>query len=418
MRKHGEARGHGGMKARRVVWGIALVLVLVICSTVRAEVTAIDIDRMVGETIASGTLPSSAQPAADDLNRHVEQMLAAGRLMPLIVVTGKTKVYAFDHPREVFQSISMALPYLTPAVRQKAIAWLSAEYDQSPPFDGAHYRLTGAPRCAGGNYDSAVEGAATIGRTERLDLGMYAFWAFCHFAQRQDLAQRDWPKVAEAIGWAQQRSERLLKSSPAEQFAAGLGKKVVYDENQRADGKAVVELNGLINSVIGIARLSDMTAHAAEATHARELLLPLVQERMKFPVGMGTYLRGWEPVLWYDMTPELMRIVAQHQSAAIRAHMDDPAFPDTKFNSRFSRNNFWHLAWGEGCMTDEMTVAMPQVSRSLYALRAFLYEDPPAELYRLADMPWCTDDLYWIEKMTDTLWAYGGRNWQPLAEKP
>ena len=293
---------------------------------------------------------------------------------------------------------------------------MQQEYRQAPPFDSRHYTFTGVPRYEGGAYDAVKPGDSTSTQTERPDVGMYALWSFCHFGGQKDLPGQAAATVEQALVWAAARSQRLLKDSPADKFAAELARSVSNPsgETPRGDGRAVVETNRLIGDLVGIARLARLAGRPAQAQQARELLGPLLRERLQFPVGMGTYIRGWEPVLWYDAAPELMRLLAKEEGPRIRAYMDATAGPDTKFNIRFSRNNFWHLAWAEGCMTDEMTITLPQVPRALYNLRVFVYADGPDELLRLADMPWCTGDLYYIEKLTYTLWAAAGSHWSPI----
>jgi hypothetical protein len=66
----------------------------------------------------------------------------------------------------------------------------------------------------------------------------------------------------------------------------------------------------------------------------------------------------------------------------------------------------------------ETANAWPDAVLSLYELHAFVYDHTPAELLRLADMPWCRGDLAYLRKTTLVSWVSAGRPWEAKDGNP
>ncbi len=373
-------------------------------------ITADDIRQMIADVPSARPAVVSEGMIADALNQHVQELLDAWPLMPLRVPTGKHPVYAFAHPRETFLALSEALPHLRSDVRSRTIDLLKREYEKRPPFSTSLYPMEGNPRLIGGPQDVVTIGPISEQRAAtplRSYQGMYAFWAYCHFTGQFDLASAAWPVIEQALGEASVVASGLMQKPPSRNFNIN-------------DGGPAVRLNETIGSLIGMARLARLAGHEPEAARAVEILLPLVVERLALelsakdvrelpgtphtvqvlPRGTASFYQTFraEPVLWLGMTRELAGLIGRKAPQAIRANMD----------VYFLRNNFWHLAWTEGLPVGEMSILYPQYSRAMFQVRAWVYRDDAAVLARLSDMPWCTGDLYWIEKLTYTLCRMAG----------
>lgn len=354
--------------------------------------------------------------ARQRLNDHVAELVESWPLMPLLSIPGHTGgAYSFARPRETFASLAIALPQLDPANREAAIDLLLAELEANPPWSTDNYAMTGQARLPGNAHDIVEPGAPSDPKgPEPLAVhGLHAFWALCHYADRADLAEHHWSEVQRALTASAGQLQRLLSENPGQTIRDD------YHRLRRQSwfGNKIPELNLAINGLIGYIRLANMTGRPDQTADARALLAELIDQRVNVPQRkLSVQLPfGGEPVLWYEMTPELASLVEAVRGPAIREYYTTQDHsPSARTIHKFIQNNFWHIAHGEGLMYGETANGWPDPQRGLYFVRAMVFEDGPAELLGLADMPWCAGDLFYIDKLALTLWAEPGRAWETV----
>jgi hypothetical protein len=210
-----------------------------------------------------------AKPFAAKLERHVQEMIDAGHLAPLFYVYGgiggaRPAYFYWGDSAELARTLAMAMPYLSPALRQKAVAYLRSEWMENPPFDFDFKRYRrGANRAPydvpwddiGRDLTAAQNREESIRRAHRFaDLyGVAAYYALTgdepDEAQRAALRDRVNALIRELLAvqdWALMTPVRPHDDVKVE-FITGAG----YDER---NGQAAT--NGWIAGAIGTARLA------------------------------------------------------------------------------------------------------------------------------------------------------------------
>lgn len=379
---------------------------------------AVEVNDEIVETFVSRTLPRQANPAdsevakhaAADLNAHVEELLANFPLQPLMHVAGNGGgIWCWAHPSETFTALAQALPYLSDANRQNVIALLEAELKERSPLARECYSLAeGTPRMKDNTYASLSPDAQPFRRElqpEAAD-GIYGLWALAYYADRPDLAETYYKDAKTAWGQAAAEIQKLLRDKPWDMFREN--PPTLSRQTQPTD------LNRMIAATLGMVRLAEMTGDDTTAAQATGVLKQLLAGRANMPFVDTSYyipFRG-EPTSWYKMVPDLAATLNYLRGPAIREYyLANPTPMNTRKTKKFNRNNFWHVTHGEGLTYGETANSWPQGIAALYDIRAFVFADEPAELYRLADMPWCKGDLDYIRQLSTTLWASAGRPW-------
>ena len=272
---------------------------------------------------------------------------------------------------------------------------------KTPPTHPSLLPMTGTPRAVGGVMDVIQAGAATGNGSLKSYQGLYALWAFCHYARQDALATQGWAAIQSAGDQAVSEAARLCQKTPSKSAAA--------------NSAPAMEANELINALIGFARLGRLAGHAAEVAKVNAVLLPLVKERVAFPIANAPLYGRTDPALWYSLSPELRgaRPAGGRENQVRHRH---PGAADGRGHreGRFHPEELLAPGLGKGDQTSEQAVIYPQYPLAVFDLLAFVFADKPEDLAHNADIPWCTGDLYYIEKLTYTLWAYAGRGWEKL----
>jgi len=60
----------------------------------------------------------------------------------------------------------------------------------------------------------------------------------------------------------------------------------------------------------------------------------------------------------------------------------------------------WWLAWNvEMMVRNESPFALPTMSAEIFDARAMILREPPEQLARYLDLPWCRADLFYLQKL-------------------
>jgi hypothetical protein len=406
----------------RCPWSVVGVLMFMICAvnpmlaeepkkeaptSVMVELSDPQVQALLGNAlprIVRIPADKASRMASADLNAHVSAMVAGWPLSPLFTMTGAGNVFSFWRPRELFASLSMALPYLAPKVRKQVLGLLDAEIAKNSPIAGTRYEMGGTLR-----YSQSLQECFSADKYKDCQVqdweGLYALWAYCYYGDRREYAVSNWEKIKAVGGGALDGHKNFLNQYEWQNFDNRQ-----WSRNANV-GKLPAVLNLRISSLIGFIRLAELTGNRADAAASIPVLKDLLSKRAGLVVKNGSYSLpfGGEPVQWYEMTPELAIFLDKVRGDDIKAFYSSTSLPSGRCMSSFARNNFWFLTRGEGQMFAENSLNWPESVLALFKVRCFMYQDDAGTLYRYSDMPWCTGDLSYIDKLTLTLWrATGG----------
>ena len=358
------------------------------------KLKADDVQAVLRETpdFAARADSAEAKRAAAKLDAHVAEFLASFPWKAFHNTLGISgyETY-FDHPDEMFYSLSIALPNLKPETAAAARKFLAGQLTKSPPYaiDGFD-RTTGQAR---ERYD-VPEGLRIKSRAKAADaFGVYAFWAYVCWSGDAAAAKTHWDAV-------KARTSALLAAPYKFDIS---NTKYVNDEAERLSG----DLAGLI----GLARLARMNAdadtEAKAAARAAELLelrvnLERANPRILEPTRSATKsLHVAKLARYCRMAPEVARAIDRLSDGAGRARVQ--AFREAR--------NGWHMAFAERLIGGENYVSPPHMGRAMMAAATFVEELPGDRLLTFVDIPWCRGDYYFIEKCSYALWGAAGRPW-------
>jgi len=297
----------------------------------------------------------------------------------------------FNHPDETVYVLSIALPQLDEATREKARRFLAELVETHPPYavEGFENRL-GHPR-----ERYAVPDDLRLGGRGKASgaLGVYALWAYCHWADAPQAAKTHWDAV-------RKRMAPLLEKP----YEFDIRKQdYTRDEAER--------LNADLAGAVGLARLARLAGDGETGKQARSKALELLDlrvnlERVNPHVLEKTHsasktLHIAKLARYSCLVPEVGRAVADLSGGMGAARL--AAF-------RAGRNA-WYLALTERMIGGENYVSPPHMGRAMMAGATFIERLPGEQLLRFVDIPSCEGDLYFIEKCTYSLWAAGGRKW-------
>ncbi len=342
--------------------------------------------------------------SSEDLNSHVSQMIGKWPLSPLFTMTGGGNVFSFWTPRELFYSLSMALPYLKPELRKKVLELLDAEIAKNSPISGTRYEMEGNLRHSQSVKECFTPEKYKDYKTQDWE-GLYALWAYCNYGDRKDYAVKNWQAIKSVCDASLSSHNEFLNKYEWQNF----------DNPQwyrnASVGRLPADLNLRISSLVGFIRLTEMAGKKTDAEKALPILKSMLAKRAGLVVKLSTYYLpfGGEPVQWYEMIPELAIFLDKKSGAQINDFFSSTEASTKRTINSFARNNFWFLTRGEGQMFAENSLNWPEPVLALFKIRCFVYKDDAKTLYRYSDMPWCPGDLSYIEKLTLTLWVAEGR---------
>ena len=328
------------------------------------------------------------------LENHVGQLVGAFPYQAFQHTLGISnyEIY-FNHPDELFYALSIALPCLSPSLADKTKALLKRELEHRPPYSIEGYRNeTGTNRTSYALPDDV----RIRGRGKARDaFGIYALWAYCHYAEDGAAAERTWSEVKLRIA--------PLVNQP---YAFNIAREdYTHDEAEHLNA----DLAGLIG-YLRLARLvGDETALKVARSRCRELLerrinLERVNPAFVTPTHSTTsHLHVFKLARYVDLVPSVGHSLRKHA----------PVAPVRLREYRAERET-WSMAFGDRLIGGENYTNPPHFARSLFAAGAFVEHLDAEKLTRFVDVAWCEGDLYFIEKAALALWVAAGRHWETL----
>ncbi len=356
-----------------------------------AKLTNKDVSEFFSQTPRLGTSPVAPEAirCRAKLERHIEELLAAFPFRPFHHTLGISgyEVY-FNHPDEMFYSLALAWPFLSDATGERVKTFMRAQANVAPPYavDGWDNRL-GRPR----ESYTVPDNLRRLGKGKAASaFGVYAFWAWCHYAQDAELAREHWPRI-------KARVKPLL------------AKDYVFDINRRDFKQGEPEtLNGDLAGLLGVVRLAKLNGDETTERHAEARARQLLELRVNLErVNPGILehsnlatkgLHNFRLSRYCDLVPEVGQALHKWTDGRGAAYLQ--AF-------RQERNG-WYLAFGDRLIGGENYTNPLHFSRALFA-GAVLVEQLPAEpVLTFIDVPWCPADFYFIEKCALALWVSSG----------
>jgi hypothetical protein len=273
--------------------------------------------------------------------------------------------------------------------------FLAAQLRSGPvPYDEAGFEFrTGRAR---ESYDVP----ANLRRSGRAGsahaLGIYAFWAYCHYCTDAAAAREHWSRV-------KIRVKPLLETDYA------------FDPRRTNYAKSESEkLNRDLAGLLGLGRLArlvnDADVERQAVARARQLLelrvnLDRVNPRVvEKSADASKGLHNFKLARYCALVPEVAEALRRHTEGCASAHLK---------TFRQERNG-WYLAFGDRFIGGENYTNPLHLPRALFTGATFVEELPADQLAGFIDVPWCRGDLYFIEKCVFALWADAGRPWRKL----
>ena len=353
---------------------------------------ASDVDRLIAETpdFAARATGAEAERVRAKLGRHVAEFVAGYPWKAFHNTLGISGYEAyFDHPDEMVYCLAIALPQLGAETAAAVKELVAAQLAENPPYAVQGFASdAGRPR---ERYDVPEE--VRIKRRGKANgaLGVYALWAWCHWAGDRGAATAHWDAVKARM-------------------APILEKPYEFDITKRDyTGDEAERLNADLAGLIGLARLARVSGDAATEKAARAKALELLDLRVNLERANPSILERTRSASkslhvaklarYCRLVPEVGRAVGALSEGLGPARLE--AFREMR--------NGWHLAFAERLIGGENYVSPPHMGRALMAGATFIEELPGEEVLAFVDIPWCKGDLYFIEKCACALWAAGAR---------
>lgn len=290
----------------------------------------------------------------------------------------------FDHPERLFHALSCAIPFLSKPSAARTRSFLRELLPHSAPFavDGWD-RREGRPR---ESYSVPLNLRLSGRGQARSAFGVYAFWAYCHFAADPAAARFHWETI--------QRRMQPLIDAP---YSFDIHK---FDFTR----DEAMLLNGNLAGLIGFIRLARLLDQADIESAALSRLTELLEFRVNLERvnphlldrSLATRTLHLYHLARYDhLTPELAHAIRRSSLdlASSRIHAFREARPG------------WWLAFGDRTIGGENYTNPPHTTHALFAAAACIEQLPASTLIQWLDVPWCRADLYFIERCTLILGA-------------
>ncbi len=358
---------------------------------------ASDTEALIAETpdFATKATGAEAKRVRAKLGRHAAAFVAGFPWKAFHNTLGISGYEAyFNHPDEMVYCLAIALPQLNAQTAAATRKLLSAQLARNPPYALEGFANDeGRPR---ERYD--VPEQVRIKRRGKANgaLGVYAFWAWCHWSGDRDAAKAHWDAV-------KARMTPILERAYAFEIAR---RDYVKDEAER--------LNGDLAGLVGLARLAKLNADAPAEKAAKAKALELLGLRVNLERVNPTIL---EPTRSAGKSLHIAKL-ARYCSLAPEAGRAVDRLSDGMGRRRLGAfremRNGWYLAFAERLIGGENYVSPPHMGRALMAGATFIERLPADRLLTFVDIPWCNGDLYFIEKCACALWASGGRKWKTV----
>lgn len=413
-------------------------------------------------TLGGGTVPDDLQ---QELVDQVQRITQAGHLRPWIFIDGVPRhtergdLY-WANPADTLIHLAHAAQALPDgAARTQLVNYLRSERTQYPPETQFNLGLLdGAVRPGYAGYWDDWEYQWTKGRTDALQKRVPLWNAYALSQYYDVLDEAPSTSVMQAFG-------TVLAADMREQDWASL----YWFDGHQDRSVAVVNANRHFAGLLGYTRL----ATRANDANARTLALPLLAKAAILRAGMALYPRylyqanlaevparsDWQvqqtagtwngylfnqdwrggdndarqvtfltqygvylydhsgteggdasaccfphPYLtaYRDLTPELARVL-QRVGPAVRTYAN-------KAKALFPH---WYASFAEGTLGHEHNLSHPVDAFQLFMAESWLGQVNPDDLARYIDIPYLeTGDLFYVQKLAESVMAYRGVNWQ------
>ncbi len=171
--------------------------------------------------------------------------------------------------------------------------------------------------------------------------------------------------------------------------------------------------NGYRAGLIAYCRIAHKAGDAAAVEKGLAKARAALRERLIYELvhtrgGLMTQVPVGRSILgrWRNLTPELGRALAAYALPINRRPMDvciDRLRPT------------WHLAWNvETMWRNESPFELPTMSAEVFAARALILDETSDALRRYVDVPWCTADLCYVQKLVLCLGASSETVWKDV----
>jgi len=317
------------------------------------------------------------------LDAQANELITGWPWAPLVIELGIAgEEIHFRRASETVQVLSLALPFLFPETRSRAVALLDSLFDAGRPLNNTALGSDAQRREYYKLPESLAQRAeAKDGRFEA-ELGdLYAVWAYAHYADR-------WDKVLRLAPLFRERFRTQIAAAQHAQFDA-----------EADGGRAVERLNRDMAGLIGYIRIMRHAGDNQAAQFALASLAQLASQRVGFELS-DPRLQGprshhaWVP-RYVGLVPETGQLLGDYAATALRENLD----------ALDRELKVWHQAWGERLIGGENFTNSPNLARGIFAALAEGGSRSPDDLARRLDQPWCRADLYYIEKLTAVLQA-------------
>jgi len=317
------------------------------------------------------------------LDDEVLELVEGGPWAAFIVELGISREERhFWRTAETIQTVALALPHLSPAVRAKAVKYLDELVEAGCPLETPVFSAPQARRREAYDLGPGMKAfAARRPRQEATVEDLYALWAYAHYADR-------WEKVlpqAKAIG-------KLL--------AGHADGEVKFDHRDPYNDSAE-HLNARIAGTLAAARILGKAGATDGARRAASRLAELVMHRVHHERADTELIRGTggrrghaaKVPRYIGLVPELSAVLREHAGKQLTRNV----------RGLMAGLGVWYQALGERMIGGENYISPPHLARGMFAALADGVGASPEELAAKLDHPWCKADLYYIEKLSAIL---------------
>jgi hypothetical protein len=305
-----------------------------------------------------------ALPFGSRLNEVVGELISR-EWRPLLFPAGKHPAEAyrvFADPSETLYTLALAYPYLSSELQAKVREHVNGSLAKA--LRRKTYELeAGEVRSA---YEEAPDRLLKMAmdpvRSETARV--YPLWLWAHVSGDWERVKAEWPRIREAI------------NPKAEKDEADLG-------------------NGRISGLMAACRIAKHVGDEVALAWLLPMTRAAIRERLKYELAHtegGLMTRQNLRTLmgrWRNLNPDLGRVLREYALPVHRRLME--VYVD-------HHRPGWYIAWNvELLWRNECPFSFPDMSRDIFAARAFILGEEKLE--RFLDVPWCSGDEYYVQKL-------------------
>lgn len=342
---------------------------------------------------------AEAAPLRKKLDAAVNELIDEQAWAPLMIELGIVGRQPFFYRAdEAMRIVATALPQMSQPVRERAIAWLDAQFAAGHPLERVTWPLDEGRR----REPYAVpDDVASVDHRVRREVDdaqptvavLYGLWAYAHHGDR-------WDRVLAELETVEQLYADFA-DKPLDFEHAGNA----IDDNGDIHffvNNAAERLNGQIAGTLGYIRIMQHAGRSDAAEVAMTKLAELVELRIHHERADTCYIR--QDVLGNHSARLPRYLMLTPETGTMLRTFADDVTPRalTKLRSQLP---VWHHAYGERLIGGENYINPPHLARALFTASAWADNLRRDQLARFIDQPWAPADLYYIEKLAATLSA-------------